>query len=144
MTLKKISMLVLAFAFVFVIPFTSVSASEKELVNSVVTTPSVSPMGAGEWDYVGSSHVSYLDAGIYRSGYAHSTGGDFLVCATRGNYYALWEYDPTNADDHVSTKWIPAGGCTAWRDIGGFVDGDNKKAEFYVVANASAYVDFYD
>lgn len=151
MMLKKISMLFLALTFALVIPSSPAFASEKDQEVSVVILPKASVsagasiMGPGEWDYVGSSTLSYVSSGVYASGYVHSGGGDFLVCASRGNYYDLWEYDGGHStNDYVSTKWISAGGCTPWRDIGNYVDGDNKKAEFFVAASASANVDFYD
>jgi hypothetical protein len=58
----------------------------------------------------------------------------------------LYEYDPDNADDRVGYVYLYSGACGAFRNIGGFVDGDNKRAEFYVYKDfgGTATVSFYD
>jgi hypothetical protein len=128
---KRIGILFLTL--VFVLPVSLVSA------------------GAGEWDPVGSDHLTYRGTSngtdIYGTDSVNSGGGDFKVCISSGspsNYYTLVEYDPSNADDIVSAKWISSGGCAVWSSIGGYVDGDNNKAEFYVTASKAAYAYFYD
>lgn len=111
--------------------------------------------GAGEWDYKGYSYTStlygyatgwpYYGYAVYNSGYVNSGGGDFKVYASKSGYYTLTEYDPTNADDIVSTKWINAGGYAVWNDLNGYRDGDNNTAEFFVYSNVKdAKVTFYD
>lgn len=149
---KKGLTFALALTMALSIPFSTAFASESvsnEDVTSenvatqgVTTNGVVSPLGAGEWDYLGSSTFTTSSA------IAHSSGGDFLVCLNSGpsGYYNLYEYDPNNADDRVGYVYLTPGDCGAFRSIGGFVDGDNKKAEFYVYKSfgGSATVSFYD
>ncbi|TCW41679.1 hypothetical protein EDC32_1011346 [Laceyella sacchari] len=148
MNLKRVSLCLLALACALIIPFTTASASEvgqKGLVvpkSTVLSGNGASTYGPGEWDYVGSSTFTYSSA------YAYSGGGDFMVCLASGpsTTYYLYEYDPNNADEFVGYVYLSAGQCGVFRGIGGYVDGDNKKAEFYVEKDVggTATVDFWD
>lgn len=143
MKLKQISIAILSLMCVLIIPFSTVSASDEGQVASVVSDPTdILPLGAGEWDYVGSSTF------VSSSAYARSGGGDFMVCLNSGptTYYYLYEYDPDNADEYVGYVYLRAGQCGVFRSIGDYVDGDNKRAEFYVAKNSggTASVDFWD
>nr|MBC9205098.1 hypothetical protein [Paenibacillus sp. PL91] len=141
MKLKMISTLFLAL--ICVIPFSSANAASEPAGDEASTIPfsTVSAASSG-WDYLGSSTFTYSSA------IAKSTGGDFLVCLASGpsGYYNLYEDDPDNPDDRVGYVYLYAGACGAFRSIGGFVDGDNKRAEFYVYKafGGTATVDFYD
>ncbi len=134
MVSKKSMMFVLTFLLVFSVPLSTALAADGENV--------ISPMGAGEWDYLGSSTF------VTTSAQAKSAGGDFLICLESGpsGYYNLYEYDPDNADDRVGYVYLYPGACGAFRSIGGFVDGDNKRAEFYVYKafGGTATISFYD
>jgi hypothetical protein len=156
---QKISLFFLTFTLALIIPFSSANAASVESQEPSLPAASagdtVSTMGAGEWDYKGYSYTStfygyasgwpYYGSAVYASGYVHSGGGSFKVYASKSGYYTLTEYDPSNADDIVSTKWINAGGYAVWSNLGDYVDGDNKKAEFFVFSNvASSKVTFYD
>ncbi|MGA8941920.1 MAG: hypothetical protein WB502_04280 [Thermoactinomyces sp.] len=142
MKLGKSILAILSLMCMLMLPFSTVSASDEGQAGSVVSYLDVLPMGPGEWDYVGSSaFVSY-------SAYAQSGGGDFMFCLNSGpsTYYYMYEYDPDNADEYVGYVYLRAGQCGVFRDIGKFVDGNNKKAEFYVAKNVggTAHVDFWD
>lgn len=62
--------------------------------------------------------------------------------------YHLYEYDPCDGnDDYVGYADIMNGECKTFTNIGKFVDGDNNKAEFYVVYSGLAtpwYASFWD
>jgi len=114
----------------------------------------VTPMGAGEWDYLGSrSTVSYQNP----TNYVYSGGGDFKFKVysgpSGGAYYQLREYDPgSNADDIITDPYgyswfyLYPGDTLIYRGISGAVDGYNNKAEFYVMENfsGSATVQYWD
>ncbi|AEI41011.1 hypothetical protein [Paenibacillus mucilaginosus] len=139
---KKIRTLSLALACVLALPYGSAMAAESAAIPTVEKSQAA-PAGAGEWDYVGSSTFTYSSA------VAKSAGGDFLVCLESGpsGYYNLYEDDPDgNADERVGYVYLYAGACGAFRSIGGFVDGDNNRAEFYVYKafGGTATVSFYD
>ncbi|CDQ40823.1 MULTISPECIES: hypothetical protein [Virgibacillus] len=95
------------------------------------------------WDYVGYS-IFFNTTGI-----AESTGGDFKYCLDAGpsGWYKLWEDDPVG-DDFVGERYLSHGECAIFRNIGGFVDGSNNEAEFYVQkihsTNVKSYMIFYD
>lgn len=109
MRLKRISTVVMAFIFTLMVPF-SVSA------------------GPGEWDYLGYDDFTYSSKTFY------SGGGNFKFCITSGptGWYYLYEDDATNADEWIGHWYLNAGSCVTVYDIGGYVDGDNKKAEFQI------------
>lgn len=123
-----------SFVTAFLLPFSSVNA------------------GAGEWDSRGtynadnwsSSHEAFATPAV------DSGGGAFKFCVSDqpvgGDWYRLWENDPgSRNDDYVGRKWLHHGECFTVRDIGRFVDGNNKKAEFYVVVDHYyAKISFYD
>ncbi|MGF7535080.1 hypothetical protein AAGG74_15525 [Bacillus mexicanus] len=93
--------------------------------------PFIKPAGSGEWDFIGEEKWTRKSSVVYSGGgdlYIEFKGGKNIT----GNY-SLWEDDP-NFDDVVSTNFnIPKPGMAViFRDIGGWVDGDNKKAEFYL------------
>lgn len=95
-------------------------------------------LGPGEWDFLGSSELRLTTiSGYYITDYVRSGGGDFAICleeATSAGYFTVKEYDPNNDDDVVRTVYLAEGYCAILRDIGGYVDGDNNRAEFYVSA----------
>ncbi|WP_437978308.1 hypothetical protein WMF11_17825 [Sorangium sp. So ce295] len=109
---------------------------------ALVMTSSTASAGSGEWDYVGSSSFSYTSAVV------KSAGGDFMICLESGpsGYYSLYEDDSSNADEYVGYVYLRPGACGAFRGIGGFVDGDNDRAEFYVYKSfgGSATMTFWD
>jgi len=117
------------------------------LIPNITKGKEFSTLGAGTWDYVGQRRftVSFSEP-IY------SGGGDFMVklgyMDFSSNTYHLYEYDPNNSDDFVG-KYTFSTTNKEWilRDIGNFVDGDNGKAEFYLVStrtDGSSYFVFYD
>ncbi|MBA4602841.1 hypothetical protein [Thermoactinomyces mirandus] len=143
MKLKKLSIAILVWICVLMLPFSTGLASNEGMAETVVFAPTgILPMGPGEWDYVGSSTF------VSSSAYARSGGGDFMFCLNPGpsTYYYLYEYDPDNADEYVGYVYLKAGQCGVFRNIGKYVDGKNKKAEFYVAKNVgeTAHVDFWD
>ncbi|MCO7124943.1 hypothetical protein NIE88_04025 [Sporolactobacillus shoreicorticis] len=114
--------------------------------------------GNGEWNYVTTAKVTY-DAFTgwkkqFAPGYVNSNGGDFLITVPQHsiNYYnipgliptlnvKLYEYDANNADEFVaswSTNSQASGGLNLIaRHLNSFVDGSNKKAEFYVYVSTN-------
>lgn len=107
-----------------------------------------SAFASSGWDYVGASTF------VKQSVVVNSTGGDFKVCQTsgKGGNVALWENDAgANPDDSVEGfmtpgRYLAPGQCAVW-DVRDMVDGDNKKAELYVVKAGdgnSISVKFYD
>lgn len=165
--------LLLALSFVLVIPLSAAYAEEGSLEKAADSTAQdsdqksaasvtvirangdvVTPMGAGEWDYLGARSTSSKEN---PSNYVHSGGGDFKFRVSYGPsggaWYQLREYDPgSNRDDIVADKngyslfYLYPGDTLIYRGIGGFVDGDNKKAEFYVYESfsGSATVQYWD
>ncbi|GKU78192.1 hypothetical protein [Paenibacillus sp. L3-i20] len=123
---------------VFMIPLSAANA---------VGESQVSPKaGDGVWNWIGEDQLTRLGPNYYVSApTVNSTGGDFRVCSTVHDYYTLYEADSVpNAPDLVWTERTGSNKCAVWRGIGGFVDGDNRKAEFYIIGSKSAYVWFYD
>lgn len=148
MKFKKIACSILL---VFLVSsFSTVFASEE--TDSPTSSPasislvSVSELASvpGQWDYIGSSTFTSSSA------IAYSTGGDFAFCLYSGPtaVYELWEDDPgNNNNDYVGKAELSKDECGIVRGIGSFVDGDNKRAEFYVKktgAGGSARIDFWD
>ncbi|ALS25911.1 hypothetical protein ABEV74_12975 [Paenibacillus cisolokensis] len=113
----------------------------------------VTPLGAGEWDYLGKRTTSSSEN---PSNYVHSGGGDFKYKVASGPsggaWYQLREYDPDNADDIITDPYgysffyLYPGDTLIYRGISGAVDGTNKKAEFYVYEtfSGSATVQYWD
>ncbi|MBC5635206.1 hypothetical protein [Ornithinibacillus hominis] len=121
---------------------------EKVLPNLLI------PMaGNGQWDYVTSSvwttsHATSGATKYKRDKTVHSTGGDFMISvpyhyvygvlhntAKAGISIELYEEDPLKST-HVDWRYVnppPKGSVyhAVWRDLNGYVDGTNKKAEFY-------------
>lgn len=110
--MKQVAAILIAFATIFFASLSLISAK------SNVT---------GTWDYIGSS-IFFNTTGI-----AESTGGDFKYCLTAGpsGWYKLWEDDPVG-DDFVGERYLSHDECAIFRNIGGYVDGSNNEAEFYV------------
>ena len=119
----------------------------------IIRANSFTTMGAGEWDYLGPrSTVSWENP----SNYVKSGGGDFKFKVSYGPsggaWYQLREYDPGNADDIITDAYgysyfyLYPGDTLIYRGISGAVDGDNKKAEFYVREgfSGSATVQYWD
>lgn len=106
--------------------------------------------GPGEWDYLGSSGFTESAPGTYSSKVVSSGGGYFKTCATSnypGNVYALREDDPgSNPSDDIDVAYAGAEKyyCHTW-NVSQFVDGDNGKAELYLVTDQPAVkVEFWD
>lgn len=108
---------------------------------SFVITPATSyASGTGDWDPQGSDEFTNQSE-IFLSG-----GGDFKICLSSDSqpgFYQLYEEDPYNRDDAVYSNgtrglyYKTAGsndfdenGCHVFRNISGYVDGD--QAEFYL------------
>jgi hypothetical protein len=104
-----------------------------------------------DWDLLGTTGFTETSEGIYKSNVgAYSHGGLFHACVTTtwtGKAdYVLHEYDEKNADEQVGgPRTQTAGGCETW-DVDAYVDGDNGKAELYLVTNdpGKKTVTFYD
>ncbi|MCK1995144.1 hypothetical protein GW626_18715 [Peribacillus muralis] len=135
MKFKKISTAFLTLVCVLTLPFSTALAEGTSKTSS--TSKMVLPYASGGWDDVGSSKMNQWDEIGWHSGYVHSTGGDFLVCVDPANKwgmtYTLWEYDSPSYSKKVGTRNYTGVGClSAFRGIGAYVDGDNKKAEFFI------------
>lgn len=122
------------------------------LGTAALTTLSTTAAFAGpSYTYVGGSRIAYSGThAAWVSEPITSTGGDFKVCvetrSTSNQAYRLYEYDPSNADDFVGTRWRTGSGCLEWHNVGDFVDGSDNRAEFYLhTADSKAWwVDYYD
>ncbi|MCX5095850.1 hypothetical protein OOK36_45000 [Streptomyces sp. NBC_00365] len=105
---------------------------------------------AAGWDFVGRGTFFATGNGDYKTSAVRSTGGDFQGCIGpifgSGDRYELWEWDSENTDDYVGSVRLNSDGCAVFRSIGGFVDGSDGTAEFYLVTTAVAgtYADYYD
>lgn len=162
---KWLRTMLAALTLVMAVPVSTVFADDATLESRAVgetngTTPDVTiirangevvtPMGAGEWDYLGKlSTVSSQNP----ANYVHSGGGDFKFQVESGPgggaWYQLREYDPgSNADEVVTGHeyLLYPGDTLIFRGISNYVDGDNKKAEFYVYESfsGSASVKYWD
>ncbi|MBH5320270.1 hypothetical protein I6N90_20990 [Paenibacillus sp. GSMTC-2017] len=124
--------------FILMIPLSTASA--------VGNSPATPQAGDGVWNWIGEDQLTRLGPNFYVSApTVNSTGGDFRVCSTVHDIYTLYEADSVpNPPDYVKRVATGSDKCAVWRGIGGFVDGDNRKAEFYIVGSKSAYVWFYD
>ncbi|MGP4111497.1 hypothetical protein ACTWP5_11330 [Streptomyces sp. 4N509B] len=92
--------------------------------------------GPGAWDHVGTK--PFINGITYDyTEPVHSAGGDFRACVTTSGYYRLRE-DDTDLDDlvHYDFEYFPAGACRDYLSIGGWVDGSNNRAEFYLERNS--------
>ncbi|UVI33359.1 hypothetical protein [Paenibacillus spongiae] len=161
MKVKRRRTLLLALTLALALPFSTASASGKDGTAKIAASVSVvrangdvvTPMGAGVWDYLGQRSTSSSEN---PSNYVYSTGGDFKYKVVSGPgggaWYQLREYDPDNADDIItdpygySLFYLYPGDTLIYRGISGAVDGDNKKAEFYVKEgfSGSATVQYWD
>lgn len=99
---------------------------------------------AGKFTYEGKDTFTSKSKVIY------SGGGSFKVCMTGGSgihEVTLMEYDGSaSADDKVGIGLLANGSCKTWSGLTGLVDGENKKAEFYITKDSgnSITVKFYD
>ncbi|MCQ6562835.1 hypothetical protein [Paenibacillus mendelii] len=161
MKVKRRRTLFLALTLALAIPFSTASASGKDGAEKTAASVSVvrangdvvTPMGAGEWDYLGQRSTSSSEN---PSNYVHSGGGDFkykvVSGPSGGAWYQLREYDPNNADDIITDPngysyfYLYTGDTLIYRGISGAIDGDNKKAELYVKESfsGSAQVQYWD
>jgi hypothetical protein len=86
--------------------------------------PFTSAFAASGWQKLG----TFTESKVFNSG-----GGYVKVCAhvpVGLVEFTLYEYDPDNADDYVTTTYLGDGSCeTIYVDK--FVDGGNNKAELY-------------
>ncbi|SDW87561.1 hypothetical protein SAMN05444487_10775 [Marininema mesophilum] len=103
-------------------------------------------LNAQGWDYVGKSTFTTQSSTV------KSGGGNFQFCFSQTSTivpgkYGLWEQD---GDDYQAAGEVTiragANPCAVFNDIGKFVDGSNKRAEFLITKNNSktATVKFYD
>lgn len=119
----------------------------------------IQPMAVG-WQEIATDWFTYKNDNKFRSNpdtVAYSGGGDFGIRISAHSAtgvpssasntlarYSLYEYDPQNQDDYVSTVNVNGPRTyigkydVVWRNIGDYVDGTNGKAEFYV-AHAENY-----
>ncbi|MBN8202593.1 hypothetical protein ACFRCQ_24065 [Cytobacillus firmus] len=108
--------------------------------------------GAGEWDYITSDTINTGASKI-----VSSNGGDFLFIVDQPSVgpgftwmYKIMEDDGAVGDDTVGTVTLNNTGTPQEIIVNArnYVDGDNKKAEFYIikmtVPTRSVDVDFYD
>lgn len=131
---------------------------ENEKSSPMVKTPmggkdnAVSPMGSGEWDYLG---IHYTASGENPSDYVFSGGGSFkyqiYYGPKDGAWYELRERDPDNTDDIIYGNgyryfWLYPGDVLVYSGLNFAVDGDNNKAEFYVKEGftGAAQVKYWD
>ncbi|MDU0155840.1 hypothetical protein [Bacillus cabrialesii] len=113
------------------------------------------------WDRVNSDTSVTIGPNVFvRTDYytTKSSGGDFAIKFNKPaqNIHGeikvqLWEFDPNNGDDYVGTRTISgSGGWAIFRGIGKYVDGSNKRAEFYIKVKGNGdrpdwvAVTFYD
>ena len=159
--LKRLSSVLLASLCALAIPLSTASASgEGTSANTAASVyvirangNVVTTMGAGEWDYLGTHYTSSSEN---PSDYVLSGGGDFKYKVASGPsggaWYQLRERDPDNADDIItdpygySLFYLYPGDVLVYKGISSAVDGDNKKAEFYVKESfsGSAKVQYWD
>lgn len=111
-----------------------------------------SPLGAGEWDYIGSSTFR-SKSGLFSSG-----GGDLGIAIEQPYIgpgftwmYELWEDDPfPGYDDLISRFTLDNEGGTYELvfDVRGKIDGSNNRAEVYLkkltVPQTSVTTHWYD
>ncbi|WP_052192784.1 hypothetical protein [Streptomyces sp. CNQ431] len=128
---------------------TSTAAALFAVALTSPASATVTPAGAGEWDYLGSSSVYEVNGQFYSSVFK-SHGGNVKVCWTSkssGTYqFGLYEDDESNFDDRIGTSRNQvAGGCEEW-NVSGYTDGDNGLAEVYAVTNDPRItkVEFWD
>ncbi|MER8159950.1 hypothetical protein [Streptomyces sp. NPDC094472] len=105
----------------------------------LAASPAVASPG---WDFLYGTTFGPTDGGKYRSlkvGVSH--GGNFATCLNTSDDdnlqgYSLYEQDASgNPDEHVGYQTMAGDHCLYWYDIGKYVDGDNDRAEFYVVGS---------
>ncbi|MFC9601549.1 hypothetical protein ACFTQL_27775 [Peribacillus butanolivorans] len=135
MKFKKISTAFLTLICALTLPFSTALAEGTS--KSPPTSKMLLPYASGGWDHVGTSKIDRWNEIGWLSGYAYSTGGDFLVCVEPANNwkmtYTLWEYDSPSYSKKVGTRTYTGVGCLApFRGIGAYVDGSNNKAEFFI------------
>lgn len=103
-------------------------------VSSLGTKDLISPLGAGEWDYLGYSEFKSQSKTFY------SGGGNLRILIAQPYIgpgfkwlYKLVEEDPV-INDTVSTFELPNSSGTYAVDfnVSSFVDGDNNKAELHL------------
>ncbi|KMM55903.1 hypothetical protein ACH95_18445 [Bacillus glycinifermentans] len=133
MNLSKIGAVLFTAMCTLLLPFSTAFASGAQTA------------GAGEWDKLGTYTYIYSSKPVY------SSGGDFRVCLSSSAGFSLtihlYEDDPgSNQDEYVGANYFSPGECHTFKNIGKFVDGDNRKAEFYAYDYSGKYVTvtFYD
>ncbi|UQZ76862.1 hypothetical protein C2I17_21225 [Niallia circulans] len=94
-------------------------------------------MGAGTWDLIngGSTDWSFKKGEKGSLGRVHSSGGDFRITFLGGHgefTFDLMEYDPSGSTTVKKGIKVKSDNTFTFRDISKYVDGDNKKAEFYI------------
>jgi hypothetical protein len=137
--MKKIGLSLIVLAFALVIPFSSVNAA-----------------GNGSWDYLDSRKLTKNSTyGFYDTTNVASTGGGFKIIAVDNNHdygfrIELWESDPgPGNDDYVGYEYIDRVQDEGiFRNINRFVDGSNRRAEFYAKSNDpdtnGVWIQFWD
>jgi hypothetical protein len=140
------------------------------LATGLAFTAGSTPVSASSgWDKIRSGEVAYGysyerpydNSGLLNKYYSvESTGGDFSVLidpqtGVHGTIYVkLWEEDEEgNAPEYVGLRKVSgtSGLVRArWDNIGGYVDGSNDRAEFYIEISGSnydqefSYLGYYD
>jgi hypothetical protein len=111
------------------------------IVSSPFSALAAVTAGEGDWDNQGSDEFTNSSE-IFLS-----SGGDFKICLSsdsQSGYYQLFEEDPYNPDDKVlsndgtiglyfktaGSNDFDSNGCHVFKNISGYVDGD--QAEFYL------------
>ncbi|GAA2335169.1 hypothetical protein [Streptomyces cuspidosporus] len=127
------------------------AAEQRPIAVTAGSAPSAAADVPPSWDLMFTTGFDYLGSKVWRSkDAALSHGGEFHACI-KTSYagdarYALFEYDAENGDEQVgSTRTQTAGGCETW-DVDAYVDGDNNRAELYIVTNdpGTKTVTYYD
>ncbi|WP_256815767.1 hypothetical protein LG291_25500 (plasmid) [Cytobacillus firmus] len=112
----------------------------------------ITTLGAGTWDYITSDTINTSASKI-----VHSNGGNFRFVVDQPSIgpgftwmYKIMEDDGAIGDDTLGTVTLSNIGTPQEIivDARNYVDGDNNKAEFYIikmtVPTRSVYVEFYD
>ncbi|MCK6258967.1 hypothetical protein LCY76_20560 [Fictibacillus sp. KIGAM418] len=107
--------------------------------NGLANAPLLS--GSGSWDYIGWDTFT-KESEIFRSG-----GGDFKYCRDKydsgTDVIELWEYDPESYNDYVGSRSVAPGDCEVFNSIGGFTDGTDGQAEFFLKKSSTRYANVY-
>ncbi|QTM98731.1 hypothetical protein ERJ70_05120 [Sediminibacillus dalangtanensis] len=131
-------------------PLSSLKTHAASPSSNDVAVTGISTLGAGSWDKV-YTHPSWavdtswnrpLNNNAWDTTYTvDSNGGDFAVKvdpyrpSSIGTIQVkLFEEDESgNSPEELAVRYLDSsGGWAIWRNIGGYVDGSNDTAEFYI------------